>query len=160
MTGTFFHPLVFLAALGSGLVAGVFFAFSTFVMAALARLPAPAGAAAMNAINITVVTPPFMIALFGTGLAALAVAATALLNWNTDGAALALAGAVFYVVGVILVTIVFNVPLNNQLAAVAPGSAAEAGLWQRYLRVWVNWNHVRTVAPLASMVLFMLAMRG
>lgn len=160
MTATLFHSLVFLAALGSGLVAGVFFAFSTFVMAALARLPVPAGAAAMNAINVTVLTPAFMTVLFGTALLALALSVLALLNWNANGAALALVGAILYVAGVILVTMFFNVPLNDQLAAVAPGSAAEAELWQRYLRVWVNWNHIRTVAPLASMALFVLALRG
>lgn len=160
MTAPLFHPFVSLAALGSGLVAGVFFAFSTFVMAALARLPAPAGAAAMNAINVAVINPAFMGALFGTALVSLVVAVLAMLNWSASGAALALAGAVLYIAGVILITMFFNVPLNNQLAAAAPGSAAEAEIWQRYLRVWVNWNHMRTVAPLASMALFILALRG
>jgi uncharacterized membrane protein len=160
MTVTLFYSPVFLSALGSGLVAGVFFAFSTFVMAALARLPVPAGAAAMNAINVTVLTPAFMSVLFGTAVIALGAAVLALLNWSASGAAAALAGAVLYVAGVIFVTMFFNVPLNYQLAAVAPGSAAEAELWQRYLRVWVNWNHVRTAAPLASLALFILALRG
>lgn len=60
----------------------------------------------------------------------------------------------------IVVTAVFNVPLNDQLAAAAPDSAAAAELWQRYLSVWVGWNHVRTLAPLGSLALFILAMRG
>ena len=51
------------------MVAGVFFAFSAFVMRALARLPAPQGIAAMRAINVVAVTPAFMVALFGTALA-------------------------------------------------------------------------------------------
>lgn len=159
MIATLFYPLVFLGALGSGLAAGVFFAFSSFVMSGLARLPAPAGAAAMNAINVTAVTPAFMGLLFGTAAVALAVAGIALLNWNLDGAAWALAASLCYLVGVILVTILFNVPLNDQLAATAPGSAAETELWQHYLHVWVNWNHVRTVAPVASLVLFLMALR-
>ena len=37
--------------LGCGLNAGVFFAFSTFVMPALKRLPAAQGIAAMQSIN-------------------------------------------------------------------------------------------------------------
>ena len=40
------------AVLGCGLVAGIFFAFSTFVMRALGRRPAGEGIAAMQAINI------------------------------------------------------------------------------------------------------------
>lgn len=42
------------AALGCGLIAGVFFAFSTFVMKGLARIPTEAGVAAMQSINVTV----------------------------------------------------------------------------------------------------------
>ena len=54
--------LIFAAAIGSGLVAGIFFAFSSFVMAALGRLPSDHGIAAMNAINVTVINPMFFLA--------------------------------------------------------------------------------------------------
>lgn len=60
------HLLTVAAVLGCGLNAGVFFAFSGFVMAALRRLPAPQGIAAMQSINVTAVRPPLMAALFGT----------------------------------------------------------------------------------------------
>ncbi|MGO4831582.1 DUF1772 domain-containing protein [Rhizobiaceae sp. 2RAB30] len=160
MTGALFVPLVFVAALGSGLAAGVFFAFSTFVMSGFARLPAPAGIAAMNAINITAVTPMFMSLLFGTALVVAVAGVIAMMNWNVAGSAYVLAGALLYLVGVIVVTIAFNVPLNDQLAAVAPESAAGAELWQRYLSTWVGWNHLRTLAPIVSMVLFVLALRA
>jgi uncharacterized membrane protein len=160
MTEALLYPLTFLAALGSGLAAGVFFAFSTFVMAGLARLPPAAGIAAMNAINVTAVTPMFMSLLFGTALLSLVLGTVAVMNRGADGAAYALLGAILYVVGVIVVTFVFNVPLNDQLAAAAPDSAKAAELWQRYLSVWVGWNHVRTLAPLGSLALFILSMRG
>lgn len=159
MIGALFVPLLFVAALGSGLAAGVFFAFSTFVMSGLARLPAPAGIAAMNAINVTAVTPMFMSLLFGTALVAAVIAVLAIMNWTVAGSAYALAGAFLYLAGVIVVTIVFNVPLNDQLAAVAPDGASGAALWQHYLSAWVGWNHVRTLAPLGAMALFILALR-
>jgi uncharacterized membrane protein len=54
------------------------------------------------------------------------------------------------------VTMLFNVPLNDQLAAVAP--AREAALWSRYLDVWTAWNHVRTLAPILSAILFTAAL--
>jgi len=49
--------LTLLSALGSGLIAGAFFAFSTFVMGALGRLPAAHGIAAMQSINVVVINP-------------------------------------------------------------------------------------------------------
>lgn len=79
--------LTLIAALGCGLMAGVFFAFSAFVMGALARLPAAQGIAAMQSINIRAVTPPFMTALFGTGVLGVATAVVALLAWERPGAA-------------------------------------------------------------------------
>jgi uncharacterized membrane protein len=54
------------------------------------------------------------------------------------------------------VTLIFNVPLNNRLAAVNPDSAEGKAVWAHYLRVWTVWNHVRTVAPLAAMGCFIL----
>ena len=61
--------------------------------------------------------------------------------------------------GVILVTVLFNVPRNNALATVEPASAEGARLWADYLRTWTAWNHVRTVAAIAAAAVFMLALR-
>jgi len=68
MNGLLF-VLTLLAALGCAMMAGVFFAFSAFVMKALARLPAEQGIGAMQAINVAAVTFAFMAALFGTAVA-------------------------------------------------------------------------------------------
>jgi len=59
--------LVFAAAIGSGLVGGTFYAFSSFVMAALGRIPPAQGVAAMKGINVTVMNPSFMTVFMGTG---------------------------------------------------------------------------------------------
>ena len=142
--------LTFVAALGCGLMAGVFFAFSAFVMQALARLPPPHGIAAMQAINVAAVTPPFMAALFGTALACLALAVTSPFRWHEPGAAFALVGSLLYLVGTILVTIVCNVPRNDALAAVAPDSAEGAAHWARLVPGWTAWNTVRAIAALAA----------
>jgi uncharacterized membrane protein len=150
--------LTFLAAIGSGVVGGVFFAFSNFVMAALARLPVPSGIAAMNSINVTVITPTFMTALFGTGLICLVLIAAVLFGWSQPGSYWLLAGAVIYFVGNPLVTMVFNVPLNDALAAVDPESANGAAVWANHLNQWVMWNHVRTVTAIVSMACFIVAL--
>ena len=142
--------LTLATALGSGLVAGVFFAFSTFVMGALARLPAPQGIAAMQSINLVVINPWFMIAWLGTGLASVTLAIAVAIKWEEPAAFYQLAGSALYVIGTVVVTIAFNVPRNEALAVVNPDAAASAVLWRRYLVQWTAWNHVRTVAPLAA----------
>ena len=143
--------LTLATALGAGLVAGAFFAFSTFVMAALGRVPAPGGIRAMQEINITVINPWFMTALFGTGAACLGVIVVALADWEDSYGPYLIAAAVLYVVGCVGVTMAFNVPRNNVLARLEPGNPGAAGVWSRYLVEWTAWNSVRTVASLAAM---------
>jgi uncharacterized membrane protein len=150
--------LTFGTALGCGLVAGVFFAFSTFVMPALARLPAPQGIAAMQSINIAAITPSFMVALFGTGASSLLVAGGSLRSSAPAGHWYLLAGSVLYVAGTILVTIAFNVPRNTALARVDPAGAEGAVVWAGYLSGWTAWNHVRALSALAAAAMFTFAL--
>ncbi|UVC10667.1 DUF1772 domain-containing protein [Rhizobium sp. TH2] len=157
MSDRMIHALTITSVLGSGIVAGVFFAFSSFVMAALARLPANQGIAAMQSINITVINPLFMLILFGTGLLGAALAVGVYLAWPQPRGLLLVAGAVVYIVGVLGVTMAGNVPLNAALAAANPQSA-EASWWAGYLADWTTWNHVRTIASALSMLLFLLAL--
>jgi uncharacterized membrane protein len=150
--------LSFVAAIGCGLVAGIFFAFSSFVMAALGRLPSDHGIAAMNAINVTVINPGFMLAFFGSGVVCLAAAAATALRWSAPSSTLVLIAAVAYVGGCIGVTMLRNVPLNNALAAVPMSTPQAADLWTRYLSEWTLWNTVRTVAAALSAILFTCAL--
>ena len=152
-----YFALKLLSALGCGLIAGVFFAFSTFVMNALARLEPMQGITAMQSINITAINPLFMVALLGTAAACIFLAVSSLLKWHQPGAAYLLLGSLLYLVG-ILVTIVFNVPLNDALARVEPGSTEGANLWVSYLVNWTAWNHVRTTAALAAAASFTIAL--
>ncbi|MGL4619177.1 anthrone oxygenase family protein [Chroococcidiopsis sp.] len=146
------------SALGCGLVAGVFFAFSTFVMSALARLQPKEGIAAMQSINIMAINPLFMLALFGTAATCLFLAVSSLLKWHQLDAAYLLVGSLLYLVGTVLVTIAFNVPLNDALATVKPDSTQGANLWASYLTNWTIWNHVRTIAALAATVLLTISL--
>jgi uncharacterized membrane protein len=139
-------------ALGCGLNAGVFFAFSTFVMPALKRLPPAQGIAAMQSINKLAVTPAFMAALFGTAVACLGLVAWAAISWGERPSLLVIAGGALYLVGTIGVTIACNVPL-------LPQGAGVAGRWDEYVTKWTAWNHVRTVAALAAAAVLTTALR-
>jgi uncharacterized membrane protein len=77
--------------------------------------------------------------------------------WHEPGAAYLLVGTLLYLAGTVLVTIVFNVPLNEALALVEPNSPDGANLWSRYLVTWTAWNHVRTIAALAAAALLIIA---
>jgi uncharacterized membrane protein len=146
--------LIVFAALGSGMIAGVFFAFSNFVMQALGRLPPADGLRAMQAINVTVINPAFFAAFFGTAIVSLVLLGIAVLQWNERGAAHLLGAGLLYVFGSVGVTLLFNVPLNQALAATDARSADAPHIWLHYQRQWTRWNHVRAFAALISSALF------
>lgn len=142
-------PLTFLAlcaAIGCGLIAGVFFAFSTFVMSALARLEPARGIEAMQWINRTVINPWFLGVFLGTAALCPVLVGVTLLGDAAQGSFFLMLGCALYFVGTFGVTIARNVPMNDALAAVKPEETSAAEEWARYLAGWTRWNHVRTVA--------------
>ncbi len=157
MTELMITTLLWFCAIGAGLMAGVYFAFSTFIMSSLARIATAEGVSAMQSINRVILRSLFMPLFFGTTAASLALAVVAVVRWDEPGAAAMLGGGITYVVGMFLCTIAFNVPLNNRLDAVDPEAAGAAEVWSRYLRVWTLWNHVRTAACAVACGLFIAA---
>ena len=149
--------LLWFGAIGCGLLAGLYFAFSAFIMTALGRIEQAQGISAMNSINSTIVKSSFMVFFLGTTLASLVLVVIGFVRWGEPGAMAMLAGGLIYVAGMFLCTIFFNVPLNNALAAVDPASAAAAPIWARYLKDWTFWNHVRTISSTAAGALYIAA---
>lgn len=150
--------LTLLAMLGCGLIAGVFFAFSTFVMKALARLPPAEGIAAMQSINVVVLNPLFLTAFVGTAAVSVLAMTTAVLRWDRPGSVYALVGGALYVFGTFAVTRAFNIPRNDALMKLVPTAPDAAEGWARYVSGWTAWNHVRTAAALAAAACFGLAL--
>ena len=151
MSGKLLSALVLAGALSSALVAGMFYAFSSFIMAALARVPPAEGMRAMNAINVTVITPSFMALFMGTAVLGIALAIWSLFSISQADSQLVLLGALLYLLGCFGVTMAFNVPLNNRLARVDLREAQV--LWPRYVNDWLRWNHVRTALGALSLAL-------
>ncbi len=81
-----------MALLGSALVGGIFFAFSSFVMKALARVPSAEGIGAMQSINVVVLNPSFLGAFIGTAVASLGAGGLALADWGRPSAPFFLGG--------------------------------------------------------------------
>ena len=148
--------LVFAAALGSAIVGGMFYAFSSFVMKALGRIAPEQGVAAMNSINVVVINPSFMLAFMGTALVCLALAFGSYLWWPQTSGKLVLGAALLYLVGTFGLTMVLHQPMNLKLAALPPAQAI--AFWPQYVATWTTWNHVRTAAPLLATALFIAAL--
>lgn len=145
------------AVFGSGLIGGVFFGFSTFVMGALQAITPSAGIAAMQSINIVVKNVWFCAFLFGLvplcmwlGFASYA---------SRDLASrLRLLASLLYLLGCIGVTFAGNVPRNDALALVDAHSPEGAALWASFVPSWTLWNHVRCASSCLASLLFLLSL--
>jgi uncharacterized membrane protein len=155
----FIFVLTLVTAVACGLVAGFFFAYSASVMHALARRPAAEGLATMQSINVVVINPLVMFALFGTGVGCAGLVIAAFVEWGEPYAGYLLLGGLLYLAGVVMLTLVYHVPRNDALAALNPNEPGASDHWRQYVRTWTAWNHVRTLAPLAAAALFTVALR-
>lgn len=160
MIGLLFPVLLLLSVIGTGLNAGLFFIFSVCIMGALGRLPAGGGIGAMQAINVFILNPLFLSVFLGTAVLSLAAILLGLMVGG-PAAIYAVIGGVLFLGGTIAITMVFNVPMNDTLAALPPNGPEAADYWtSQYLVEWVRWNHVRTLSSIAALFCFAMAFRA
>ncbi|RVU22124.1 DUF1772 domain-containing protein [Streptomyces antnestii] len=153
-----YFVLVVLSALACGVSAGVFIAFSAFVMKGLAALPPERGIAAMQAINAAAVNPAFLVVFLGAAALCAVVAVVTFVLWPDQGTVALLLGSALQLVGAFGVTVVANVPRNEALSKLDPDAPDSVGPWRRYASEWLLWNHVRGAASLAASAAFVLAL--
>jgi uncharacterized membrane protein len=158
VTDGIFYVLVLLAILGTACMAGMFFAFSAFVMRGLDRAPAPTGIAAMQSINAAVGNPVFGLTFVATALLCLVLAVSSLFLLSEDGAPLVLAAGVVYLAGGLMLTVRYHIPRNDRLMKVDPTSPGSEDFWRRYVAEWTTWNHVRMITSLTATGLFAIAL--
>ncbi len=148
--------IVAIAITGAGVVTGLLFAFSNFVMRALEDLPTEHGMFAMQRINERIINPIFLIFFLGTPVLCFIIVVVSVLELVAPGHAYFFAGAVFYLLGPFGITMLFNVPLNNKLAGTALTESVEA--WPLYRKKWQWWNHIRTYMGMLSIFLLALGL--
>ncbi|QHA09566.1 DUF1772 domain-containing protein [Streptomyces broussonetiae] len=153
-----FFVLVVAGVLGTGLMAGIFCAFSVLVTRGLATLPPAQGVAAMNAINVAAIRPAFMTVFMGAAVLSAMIAVVTFVVWPDDGTVELLLGSALYLFGSFGLTVVANVPRNERLARLTPGAPEAALYWPVYVREWTLWNDVRAVASAAATVVYVLAL--
>jgi len=157
-----FVVLTSLAALTSAAAGGMMYVFSTFVMRGLDRTGPIDAITAMRSINAEAnANPVFLLGYFGATILALVVGVIAVVQLNQPGSWWVLIGAIFGIVGA-MITVIFNVPLNNRLDTVNPDglSMADAARdWQAYFSTWTAWNHARTVTSFVGATLMLVGLR-
>ncbi|MFG3703229.1 DUF1772 domain-containing protein [Micromonospora sp. NPDC047670] len=146
------------ATLTTGLMAGLFLAYTCSVMPGLGATDDRTLIGAMQSINRKILNGWFLTAFLGAVLL-LTVAAAAHLSRGGPVLFWTLAALVCYLVTV-GVTMGLNVPLNDRLEAAGPvdriGDPAEVRAW--FEATWVRWNLVRTVSSVAALACLIAAL--
>jgi uncharacterized membrane protein len=149
------------ALTATGLMAGFFFAWSTIGMLGLRRAPDEQGLRVMQEINRAAnASTIFLLGFLGTPALCVAVGVSALTNIDHVASAYQLVASALYLVGAFGLTLAYHIPRNNELDRLDPDAPESVASWRHYSTVWTAWNHVRTVAPLASTVLYAFAIRA
>ena len=157
MTTNWIVYTCFAVGLSCALVAGVFQAFSDFVMRGLLLAAPASGIESMQHINRTVFRSVFIATFMVLAPVTIVMAIYAWFKLAGPGQMFVIAAAIVYVVTVFLVTALGNVPMNEQLDVMAHGSPEAATYWTTYGRVWTWWNHVRTLGSVVAAACLLLA---
>jgi uncharacterized membrane protein len=151
-------PFLSLAAFATALMAGLFYAFQWLVMPGLNATEPLAAVKSMQAINLAVRNVFFMFAFFGPLVLGGITALLYLASWRSSPALCAWAGFLAYALGAFGITVMFNIPLNDSLAAASPTAATAGEIWRTFYDPWMFWNLVRTILSAVALLLFAAAL--
>lgn len=158
MTSTWFFIVCQFSVIACGLVSGVFLTFSDFVMRSLDGARTAAGVEVMQGINREVFRSVFMVLLLGMSALSPFVIGYAYFRVAGSASALIMTGGAIYLAGVFVVSLVFNVPMNNRLEAKDCSGPDASTYWTNsYLPRWTFWNSVRAIASAGSAICYLVA---
>ena len=157
MTSTWLFILLEISVIACGLVSGVFLSFSDFVMRSLAGARPAGGIESMQIINREVFKSVFMVLFLGWCAVSPILIGYAYFYVSGSASALIIAGGAIYLAGVFVVSLVFNVPMNQRLDAMDYSAADAATYWKTFVPRWTFWNYVRVIASAASAICYLVA---
>ncbi|MFT7588627.1 MAG: putative membrane protein [Limisphaerales bacterium] len=153
--------LLLFTAMTSALIAGLFWAFTNSVMPGLAKVSDAAFVSTMQSINRVILNPIFFLCFLGT---AITLPFSIFLEYKTGMSRrfwYITAATLLYLIGVMLVTMAGNVPLNNSLEAFTIDTAKEGALNQAR-SAFENrrnmLNNIRTISSVGACFFLMLAL--
>jgi uncharacterized membrane protein len=153
MPDSVFFALTLASAVSAGLMAGVYFAFSSMVMPGLRRLRPAEAVRSMQAINLAVINPWFLTAFVGSAALSLVSVIFSFTRWGEEEAIYLLVGGLLLIFGSLVLTGGYHIPRNNALGLIDADGPEAKERWERYDSEWTSWNHIRAIACLAAAVL-------
>lgn len=151
--------VLLLAALATALMAGLFYNWTSAITVGLHRLPDKEYIAAIQSINRAIQNPLFFLSFFG---AAILLPFCCYLHYQhpvTTKFYILLTAAIFYLAGVMAVTILGNIPLNNMLDKFNLQNASlddAAKIRLLFETRWNNFNTVRTICSVISLLFILI----
>lgn len=140
--------LLVLTATTTGLMAGLFYAWSCSVMLGFARLSNREFVSAMQATNRAIQNPVFFAAFFG---APVLLPISTFLHYDEPLRFwFLLTATIIYLIGTFGVTVFGNVPLNNTLDRFNLESASEEETAQQRANFEGRWNNLNTIRAVSS----------
>lgn len=149
-TDSLFLVTLVVATFLSSLVAGLLFVFAVVVMPGIKHLPDREFIRAFQAMDgiIQDNQPLFILVWVGSGIAVIAATLLGLGQLGGSARWFLLLAAIAYMVGVQVITIVVNIPLNNRLQALnvdlLDATAQRTARFDFEPR-WNRWNAFRTI---------------
>ena len=141
-----------LAVISFGLIGGVYFAFSFFVMQSLNNINSLNAIRTMNSINTVILKSPFMLLFFFSTFIAFILFLENFIFYKVlsyEGFA-----SLIFLTGMFLCTAIKNVPLNNKLEKLDPKEFKDVFLW--YKKPWNFWHNIRTFIGIASFIIIII----
>ena len=160
MESEFFVFALLLAILLCALVSGLLLGFAVVVMPGIAKLSDKDFLLAFKHMDgiIQKNQPLFMLVWVGSIISVLASVILGTMNLSGQEALLLWIGCGWYLVGVQLPTIAFNIPLNNTIQAIKIDKLNELELTNSRVNFeakWNRWNRIRTINGIVAVSAFL-----
>lgn len=158
MITTGYFLLILISVIACALVSGVFLTFSELVMQSMNGAKREAGIEVMQIVNRKVWKTVFIVLFLGTTALSPILASLAYAQLNGAPLALILLGSGIHFVGAFVVTMLFNVPMNNQLEAREFTGSDAAKYWSdTYMPRWTFWNYIRAISSGVAATCYLIA---
>ena len=144
--------LLVIIILQIGLTSGLLFIFAFAVNPGLARLSEEEYFRAMKYINIVILNPIFFLVFMGP---LITMPLLTYMSWNDSSMFILIPiSTILYLLGVLLITTIKNVPLNNKLEKLNSNEFKGVFIW--YRKPWNFWHNIRTFLGMISFLLLII----
>lgn len=149
--------ILIIATLVSGLMAGLFYAWSISVTPGLAKVDNKKYLHSFQSMNRAIINPIFLLCFMGL---AILLPLLSYMSYNSIDFAYVLTSTILYLIGVIVVTFLGNIPLNTKLESLKIESLTDEQMStfrKNFESRWNSLNYVRTISSSLSFIFMIIA---